>query len=97
LDTLRRQLDETHALIERTTTQFQNRHRTPMPADNPWLVQRTAEKDALTKILAAMNATPSRACQGAGSPDRVPITLDTTSYRNREDRDKQPPPAHRNP
>ncbi|MGW2090230.1 hypothetical protein [Streptomyces sp. NPDC001880] len=42
LDTLRRQLAETEALIERTTTQFKARHGQPMPDDNVWLTQRAA-------------------------------------------------------
>jgi hypothetical protein len=85
LDTLQRQLAETESLIERTTTQFEHRHGTPMPAENPWLIQRTAEKTALTKIVAAMTTAPGHACQGAGSPTAgpVPITLDTTSHRKR--------------
>jgi hypothetical protein len=85
LDTLRRQLAETEALIERTTAQFEQRHGTPMPAVNPWLIQRTAEKAALTNIPAAMSTAPGRVRQGAGSPTAgpVPITLDTTRHRKR--------------
>jgi integrase len=85
LDTLQRQLAETEALIERTATQFQQRHHMPMPADNIWLAQRTAEKEALTRVLESMRDKPGRACQGAGSPTSgaVPIAIDTTSYRRR--------------
>ncbi len=85
LETLQRQLDETNALIERTTEQFQLRHGKPMPDDNVWLAQRTAERDALVKLVATMQQHPARACQGAGSPTSgaVPITIDTTSYRKR--------------
>ena len=85
LDTLQRQLDETIALIERTTEQFQQRHGRPMPDDNIWLAQRAAERDALVKLIATMGENPTRACQGAGSPTSgpVPITIDTTSHRKR--------------
>ncbi|MGW7571869.1 tyrosine-type recombinase/integrase [Streptomyces tendae] len=83
LDTLQRQLDETEALIQRQTSAFQARHGRPMPEDNVWLVQRTAERDALVKLLASMQEAPGRPCQGAGSPTAgpTPITIDTTSHR----------------
>jgi integrase len=85
LGTLQRQLDETNALIDRTIEQFEKRHGKPMPNDNIWLVQRTAERDALVKLIATMQQHPARACQGAGSPTSgpVPITIDTTSHRKR--------------
>jgi hypothetical protein len=85
LDTLQRQLSETTALIERTTEQFQMRHGKPMPGDNVWLAQRTAERNALVKLIATMQQHPARACQGAGSPTTGPvsITIDTTSYQSR--------------
>ncbi|MFI7707378.1 tyrosine-type recombinase/integrase [Nonomuraea sp. NPDC049480] len=81
---LERQLAETSALIERTTSAFEARHGVPMPADNVWLAQRTAERDALLKLLAAMAAAPGRAVQGAGAPTAagpVPVEIDTTRYR----------------
>jgi integrase len=85
LDTLQRQLDETNALIDRSTEQFEKRHGKPMPDDNVWLVQRTAERDALVKLTATMQQHPARACQGAGSQTSGPvaITIDTTSHRKR--------------
>jgi hypothetical protein len=85
LETLQRQLDETNALIDRTTEQFHQRHGKPMPDDNVWLIQRTAERNALVKLIATMRQHPARACQGAGSPTSgpVPITIDTTSHRKR--------------
>ena len=85
LGTLHRQLNETTALIERTTEQFQKRHGKPIPGDNVWLAQRSAERDALVKLIATMQQQPARACQGAGSPASgpVPITIDTTSHRKR--------------
>jgi hypothetical protein len=61
LDTLQRQLNETTALIERTTEQFQMRHGKPMPDDNVWLAQRTAERNALVKLIATMQQHPARA------------------------------------
>ncbi|MEU8205811.1 tyrosine-type recombinase/integrase [Streptosporangium sp. NPDC049046] len=80
---LERQLSDTSALIERTTAAFKDRHGVPMPADNVWLIQRTAERDALVKLLSAMAAAPGRAVQGAGSPTAgpVPVTIDTIRYR----------------
>ena len=47
--------------------------------------QRTAERDALGKLIATMQKTPTGACQGAGSPTSRPvqITIDTTSHRKR--------------
>jgi hypothetical protein len=85
LDTLQRQLNETTALIERTTEQVQKRHGKPMPDDNVWLAQRIAERSALVKLIATMQQHPARACQGAGSPATgpVPITIDTISHRSR--------------
>jgi len=85
LGTLHRQLNETTALIERTTEQFQKRHGKPIPGANVWLAQRSAERDALVKLIATMQQHPVRACQGAGSPASgpVPITIDTTSHRKR--------------
>jgi Phage integrase family len=86
LATLQRQLAETTTLIERTTAQFQHRHGHPMPADNVWLIQREAERDALDKLLAAMQASPGRAVQGAGSPSTpIPVSIDLTRHR-------KPPP-----
>ena len=85
LETLQRQLDETNALIDRTTEQFHQRHGKPMPDDNVWLIRRTAERNALVKLIATMRQHPARACQGAGSPTSgpVPITIDTSSHRKR--------------
>jgi len=85
LDTLQRQLNETTALIERTTEQFQKRHGKPMPDDNVWLAQRIAERTRWSNFIATMQQQPARACQGAGSPATgpVPITIDTTSHRSR--------------
>ena len=85
LNTLQRQLDETKGLINRTTEQFEKRHGKPMPNDNVWLLQRTAERDALVKLITTMQEMPARACQGAGSPTSAPVavTIDTTSYRKR--------------
>ena len=86
---LERQLADTAALIGRVTAEFRQRHGRPMPQDNVWLAQRQAEHTALTRVLAAMQAAPGRAVQGAGCGPRtpagpVPLTLGTTSHR--EDR-----------
>ena len=80
-----RQLAGTATLIEQARTDFRQRHGRPMPADNVWLAQRQAEHDALTRVLAAMQAAPGRAVQGAGCGTApagpVPVTIDTTAHR----------------
>ncbi len=82
---LERQLADTAALIDRARTDFQQRHGRPMPEDNVWLAQRQAEHAALTRVLAAMQAAPGRAVQGAGCGTApagpVPLTLDPASHR----------------
>jgi integrase len=82
---LERQLADTAALIERATAGFAQQHGRPMPADNVWLSQRQAEHAALTRLLAAMQAAPGRAVQGAGCgaapAGPVPLTIDRTSHR----------------
>lgn len=85
LEPIQRQLDETTALIERNSRQFETRHGKPMPDDNVWLTQRTAERDALVKLVTTMRENPTQTCQGAGSPTSGPvrISIDTTSHRNR--------------
>jgi Phage integrase family len=83
LAVLQRQLDETAELIERTTARFLDRHGRPMPDTNVWLVEREAERDALTRLIATMQASPGRAVQGAGSPSSpVPVSIDLTRHRD---------------
>jgi len=83
LAVLQRQLDETAELIERTTARFLDRHGRPMPDSNVWLVEREAERGALTRLLATMQASPGRAVQGAGSPSSpVPVSIDLTRHRD---------------
>ena len=82
LAVLQRQLEETTSLIERTTAQFLERHGHPMPDGNVWLVEREAERDALSRLLATMQASPGRAVQGAGSPSSpVPVSIDLDRHR----------------
>lgn len=85
LDALTRQLAETDNLISRATAAFQERHGHPMPDDNVWLAQRRAEREALTRLLAALQTAPGRAVQGAGcgapSAGPVPLTLDLDRHR----------------
>ena len=53
-----------------------------MPDGNVWLVEREAERDALARLLAAMQASPGRAIQGAGSPSSpVPVSIDLDRHR----------------
>lgn len=82
---LERQLTETEALINRSTTAFQERHGRPMPEDNVWLLQRRAEHAALMKLLDTLQSTPDRAVQGAGCgaapTGPVPLTLDLDRHR----------------
>jgi hypothetical protein len=85
LAVLQRQLEQTTALIEQTTAQFLDRHGRPMPDGNVWLAQREAERDALARLLAAMQASPGRAVQGAGSPSSpVPVSIDLTRHREQQ-------------
>jgi integrase len=82
--TLQRQLADTEQLIARTTADFQRRHGTPMPDDNVWLAQRSAERAALTQLLSIMETRPGRAVQGGGcgaTSGPVPLTLDTSRTR----------------
>ncbi|MFI0420777.1 hypothetical protein [Spongiactinospora sp. 9N601] len=62
------QLGRTEALIERTRAAFAARHGEPMPDTNVWLTERLHERQALTRLLAAMDTAPGRALQGAGAP-----------------------------
>ena len=56
-----------------------------MPDDDVWLLQRTAELDALAKVLAAMRTGAGRAVQGAGSPTRpTPVSMDLSRHRKAE-------------
>lgn len=84
---LERQLDNTTTLIDRTTTEFEIRHGSPMPDDNVWLTHRRAEKAALTKLLEALPTDPGRAIQGGGShaatTGPVPLTLIPITRRTR--------------
>ena len=84
---LERQLDDTTTLIDRTTTEFEIRHGSPMPDDNVWLTHRRAEKEALTKLLEALPTDPGRAIQGGGShattTGPIPLTLIPITRRTR--------------
>jgi len=85
LAVLQRQLEQTAELIERTTARFLERHGRPMPDGNVWLAQREAERDALARLLATMQASPGRAIQGAGSPSSpVPVSIDLTRHRDQK-------------
>lgn len=82
---LERQLAETEALINRSTTAFAERHGRSMPEDNVWLLQRRAEHASLTKLLDTIRSKPGRAVQGAGC-DAAPtgpvaLTLDLERHR----------------
>lgn len=82
-DVLQRQLRETADLINRATTEFEQRHGHPMPGDNVWLIRRRAEHSALTKLLAALDDKPDGAtaqCHRANT-GAIPLTLDLTAHR----------------
>ena len=82
LAVLQRQMEQATTLIERTTAQFLGRHGHPVPDGNVWLVQREAERDALARLLATMQASPGRAVQGAGSTSSpVPVSIDLDRHR----------------
>jgi len=84
---LQRQLHETTDLIDRTTTEFEQRHGHPMPEDNVWLTQRRAEHAALARLLDALDQAPDAAAHGATRECRkpstgpVPLALDLTRHR----------------
>ncbi|WP_281254716.1 tyrosine-type recombinase/integrase [Mycobacterium aquaticum] len=88
-DVLHRQLCETQDLIDRATTEFEQRHGHPMPDDNVWLTRRRAEHHALTRLLATLNEAPDSATHGEAtechrpSAGPVPLTLDLTAHRRR--------------
>lgn len=67
---LNRQLQATQDLITTHTAAFQQAHGQPIPEDNVWLVQRRAEKEALTRLLAVMTEYPGRAVRGTCQPDK---------------------------
>jgi hypothetical protein len=86
-DVLQRQLRETTDLIDRATTEFEQRHGRPMPDDNVWLTRRRTENRALQQLLDALNHAPDFAAHGATteglqpSAGPVPLTLDLTRHR----------------
>lgn len=86
-EVLQRQLRETIDLIDRATTEFEQRHGRPMPDDNVWLIRRRAEHSALTRLLAALDDVPDSTTHGAttqchqASAGPVPLTLDLTAHR----------------
>ena len=87
-DVLLRQLRETTTLIDRATTEFEQRHGHAMPDDNVWLIRRRAEHSALTGLLAALDDAPDyAAAHGATtrchrpSAGPVPLALDLTAHR----------------
>lgn len=86
-DVLQRQLRETTDLIDRATTEFEQRHGRPMPDDNVWLTRRRTENRALQQLLDALNHAPDSAAHGATteglqpSAGPVPLTLDLTRHR----------------
>ncbi|ETW26714.1 hypothetical protein MGAST_00970, partial [Mycobacterium gastri 'Wayne'] len=83
---LDRQLHDTAELIERASTEFEQRHGHPMPNDNVWLSQRRAEHAALARLLDTLDAAPAQATHGTTSTCSRPagpvtLTLDLTSHR----------------
>lgn len=86
-DVLQRQLRETIDLIDRATTEFEQRHGHPMPEDNVWLTRRRTEHHALKRLLDALDHEPDSAAHGAitecpePSAGPVPLTLDLTRHR----------------
>ncbi|NTY63966.1 tyrosine-type recombinase/integrase [Mycolicibacterium sphagni] len=86
-DVLQRQLRETADLINRATTEFEQRHGRAMPEDNVWLIRRRAEHHALNQLLAALDHAPISAAHGAPtechqpSAGPVALTLDLTRHR----------------
>ena len=84
---LQRQLRDTADLIDRATTEFEQRHHQPMPEDNVWLTQRRAEHAALTRLLETLDSAPDAAAHGTTPACREPsagpvaLTLDLSRHR----------------
>jgi integrase len=71
-DELARQLQETDALIISRRRAFTARFGTDMPDNNVWLDGRRQERDALQRVLIALDQVklrPGAAVRGAGDPD----------------------------
>lgn len=84
---LRRQLRETAELIDRATTEFEQRHGQPMPPDNVWLNLRRAEHTALTGLIDTLADTPENALDDLTSqcnrPNAGPVPLTLEPIRDR--------------
>ena len=86
---LHRQLLDTGELIDRATTEFQQRHGYPMPEDNVWLTPRRAEHGALTRLINTLDAKPE-------TPPTAPYPVQQTGRRARraDPRPHSPPQEH---
>ncbi len=62
------------SLIDRRSQTFLNRYGTPMPEDNVWLAERSAEQSALDRVLKVLDSqtTSGDAVRGAGVPSHSP-------------------------
>jgi len=87
LETLRRMLADTGALVAREQQRFLDRHGYAMPEDNVWLRERRRETESLTNLTAKIEATPGQAIEGGGAraggtANSVPLS--TPRRRSRE-------------
>ena len=92
LETLRRMLAETGALVTREQQRFLDRHGYAMPEENVWLRERRRETESLTNLTAKIEAAPGQAIEGggtraAGSANSVPLPTPRRGRRasNRDD------------
>lgn len=67
LESLRRMLAETEALIDKERQRFSDRHGVPMPEDNVWLRERLIEREALYRLIAKVGAATGKAVEGGGA------------------------------
>lgn len=76
---LKRQLRETTEIIDRATTEFEQKHGQPMPSDNVWLNLRRAEHTALTNLIDTLDDNT----QPCNPPTSGPIPLTLEPIRDR--------------
>lgn len=73
LETLKRMLAETEALLAREQQRSQDRHGRPMPEDNVWLRERLREAEALTNLIGKIEGAPG-AIEGGGAQAGMTLT-----------------------
>jgi hypothetical protein len=81
VETLERQLSEIETQIANDKAAYEKRHGESVPEGHEWFKQRYAERDALRRILIALENSSGRAIRGAGCPGSMchpPVAPDST-------------------